>query len=329
MAHGRRSRWGRRGVGAVCALALSLGGAVTGGAVSASAAAVPTNHTPALQQTADPTAPGPYSFTTMNNDNDLTFNQLLGVNDHGEIAGYYGSGAVGHPNKGYTLVPPYSQANYTNENFPGSVQTQVTALNDAGLTVGFWSDTNKGTGDNNFGFVDDNGTFTNVNNPATPVTAPAVNQLLGVNNNEIAVGFYVDAMGNSHGYTYNIGTKTFTNIIPPFGVSNLTATGINDTGDVSGFLTAGGSVKAFLLKGGKFTLKDFPGSTNTMGLGVNNSDEVVGVYTDAANAHARLHLACSGRPAGGARQSGRPGDHHDQRCRQRRRHRRLLRRRSR
>ncbi len=45
-----------------------------------------------------------YSFTTLNNSNDLTFNQLLGINDHGEIAGYFGSGVAGHPNKGYYLL---------------------------------------------------------------------------------------------------------------------------------------------------------------------------------------------------------------------------------
>ena len=53
----------------------------------------------------------------------------------GRIAGYFGSGMttgappVFHPNKGYTIVPPYGQANYSNENFPGSVQTQVTGMN--------------------------------------------------------------------------------------------------------------------------------------------------------------------------------------------------------
>ncbi|MBV9539511.1 MAG: hypothetical protein JOY70_11305, partial [Acidisphaera sp.] len=50
-----------------------------------------------------------YTFQTLNNNTDPTFNQLLGINNTGQIAGYFGSGAVGHPNKGYTLVPPYGQ----------------------------------------------------------------------------------------------------------------------------------------------------------------------------------------------------------------------------
>ena len=35
---------------------------------------------------------------------DPTFNQLLGINNEGTIAGYFGSGAQGHANKGYTLT---------------------------------------------------------------------------------------------------------------------------------------------------------------------------------------------------------------------------------
>jgi hypothetical protein len=83
-----------------------------------------------------------YHFRTLNDDRDLTFNQLLGINNEGLIAGYFGSGAQGHANKGYRLYLPYGQGNYANENFPGSRQTQVTGLNDLGVTVGFWSTQN-------------------------------------------------------------------------------------------------------------------------------------------------------------------------------------------
>src|SRR5690242_10164715 len=75
-----------------------------------------------------------YNFATLDNANDLTFNQLLGINNNGVIAGYFGSGAQGHPNKGYQLFPPFDQGNYVNENFPGSVRTQVTGINDKGDT---------------------------------------------------------------------------------------------------------------------------------------------------------------------------------------------------
>ena len=94
-----------------------------------------------------------YNFRTLNNTHDLTFNQLLGINNHHKIVGYFGSGAKGHPNKGYELVPPYAHRNYHGENFPGSKQTQVIGLNDKGVTVGFWSTQNTASmTNNNFGF---------------------------------------------------------------------------------------------------------------------------------------------------------------------------------
>jgi hypothetical protein len=52
------------------------------------------------------------------------------------IAGYFGSGAAQHPNKGYYLMPGHTQLDYRIENFPGSTQTQVTGLNDLGTQVG-------------------------------------------------------------------------------------------------------------------------------------------------------------------------------------------------
>src|SRR3974377_330998 len=81
-----------------------------------------------------------YPFRTIDNPRDLTFNQLLGINDEGQIVGYFGSGAAGHPNKGY-VIPPFSRT-FVDENFPGSTQTQVTGENNRGVTVGFWSNTN-------------------------------------------------------------------------------------------------------------------------------------------------------------------------------------------
>jgi hypothetical protein len=215
-------------------------------------------------------------FQTLNDKQDVTFNQLLGINDHGVIAGYFGSGASGHPNKGYTLRAPYGQGNYTDENFPGSVQTQVTAINNLGDTAGFWVD---GQG-NNFGFIAWNGVFKSYKNPNTG--KGTVNQLLGLNDTGIAVGFYTDAAGVNHAYELNQKNGHFSPIVPPGG-NNALATGINDRGDVSGFFTASnGSIVSFLLTGKSFAEFDFPKSTNTTALGVNGSDQIVGAYVDGA-----------------------------------------------
>jgi hypothetical protein len=232
-----------------------------------------------------------YSFRTLDNANDLTFNQLLGINDEGVIAGYFGSGAQGHPNKGYLLLPPfYSQHSYLNENFPGSVQTQVTGLNNRGVTVGFWSDMNNASMSNdNFGFVDVDGHFRNADFPTGDSASPPVDQLLGVNDSDVAVGFYTDGQGNNHGYEYNIGTTRFTSVVDPADPgTSLTAAAINDRGDVAGVYTnpANGNTDGFLKTHGQFIDLAVPGASSTMALGVNNLDEVVGVYVPGDNAQA-------------------------------------------
>lgn len=55
--------------------------------------------------------PVTYSFGTFNDPadqpfNGVTFSQLLGINNFSLIAGFYGSGQGGDPNRGYLLFPP-------------------------------------------------------------------------------------------------------------------------------------------------------------------------------------------------------------------------------
>ena len=218
-----------------------------------------------------------YTFTTLNDNADPTFNQLLGINVHNVISGYFGSGAVGHPNKGYLLNPPYGQGNYVNENFPGSAQTQVTGIDDKGNTSGFWVNA-KGT---NRGFVEWNGVFASYTDPSTPKVAGSVNQLLGVNNNGVAVGFYNDAAGHSHAYKVNQATGVFTAIKVP-GVSAV-ATGINNAGDIVGFSTdSTGAISSWLRHAGRLIAYQFPGGTSTQAFGINKSDQIVGSYLDGS-----------------------------------------------
>ena len=234
-----------------------------------------------------------YSFAIHDNAHDVTFNQLLGINDEGVIAGYFGSGAQGHPNKGYLLLPPYGQHDYINENFPGSVQTQVTGLNNRGVTVGFWSSMNTASMvNNNFGFYEVGGSFYNADFPTSDPANPPVDQLLGVNDSDIAVGFYTDGQGNNHGYEYNIGDHRFSTVTDPgLPAASLTAAAINDENDVAGVYTnSAGTTDGFLkTHHGQFIDLAFPGASSTMALGVNSRDEVVGTYTDGSGSTATMH----------------------------------------
>jgi hypothetical protein len=237
-----------------------------------------------------------YSFTTLDNSNDLTFNQLLGINDHGVIAGYFGSGQAGHPNKGYYLLPGdqrprYNQLDYRVENFPGSTQTQVTGLNDGSTQVGFDSPTNTGTDANLAWYSTDDGlTFHSVTVPAdTTPSSPAVTQLLGVNDHNQAVGFYNDAAGLSHGFTYSIRTGSFSYTTIPGtdpATTSVTDAAINNWGQIAGFFTASGeNTESFLTtRHGVITLS-VPGASSTVALGVNDFGEVVGVFTNSSGTH--------------------------------------------
>ena len=267
-----------RGSVAARALGTLVVAAATAGGIAASAGPVHAQGTTS------------YTYTTLDNSNDLTFNQLLGINDSGVIAGYFGSGPAMHPNKGYYLLPRYGQLNYRVENFPVSTQTQVTGINNRSAEVGFQSPTDTGT-DADYGWYSlDNGrTFTQVDvglpsgftANATPIT-----QLLGVNDSDIAVGFENDAMGNAHGFVYDIkrNQATFTTIA---GATSVTDAAINDSGQITGFFSANGTVESFLTSHAGLETFAYPGAASTEALGLNNHSEVVGVYTTGSGSTAQ------------------------------------------
>lgn len=268
----------RRNAGLAGRLAVAL---ATTAAVTAAVAG------PAAAASSPPDASANYAFQTLNNRHDPTFNQLLGINDNGKIVGYFGSGMAGHPNKGYRLLPPYGQGSYINENFPHSAQTQVTALNSHGVTVGFWVN-GKGA---NHGFYSINGQhYRQVDFPTTNNANPQFNQLLGVNDSDMAVGVYTDGQGNNHGYSYDIPTRQF-RPINVSGDTDVTAAAINDLGDVAGFAkNSAGTVEAFLKQSnGRLIRLNFPGASATQAFGVNNGDEVVGQYTLGSGTNAETH----------------------------------------
>jgi hypothetical protein len=234
-----------------------------------------------------------YHFRTIDNGADPTFNQLLGINQNGLIAGYFGSGAMDHPNKGYLLRAGHGQQNFMNENWPESAQTQVTGLNDRGVTVGFWSSTNNPPPMNdNRAFVSARGYFIDGDFPTDNPAKPAADQLLGVNDHNVAVGFYTDGDGNTHAYTFDIRHNRFNEVMPS-GITNPTGAAINNNGDIAGFGTQSSATGAnpptvgyLLRRDGRVTVLSVPGSSSTQALGINDRDEVVGLYTDAqGNTH--------------------------------------------
>jgi hypothetical protein len=239
-----------------------------------------------------------YTFRTLDNPAGPAFNLLLGINNGGVIAGAFGSGTAGHPSRGYLLLPG-GQGDYVNENFPGAAQTQVTGLNDRGVTVGFWARHNNANWVNReAGFYAIGATsFHPVNFPTTFTTRPAVNQLLGVNDHGVAVGFWTNGADSNQGYEFSISNRHFSRVLVPGAAQgrnspSLIAAAINDHGAVAGFYTAarGGVTDAFLkLASGRFIKLAYPGAAVTKAFGVSDSDEVVGAYTAGTGKKARTH----------------------------------------
>ncbi len=197
------------------------------------------------------------------------FTQLLGINNHMVIAGYFDFAQ----NQGFTLTLP---ASFTAENFPNSMMTQVIGINNSQTTSGFYVD-QAGT---NHGFYHTNsGTFTTVDFPGT-----AFNQLLSQNDLHQAAGYYSMSPNNStpdFPYIYDEVGGIFEVITIPGAVGGAQATGINNSGEVCGFFIDSNQVNhGWLLNAGVFLQLDFPNSTFTQALGLNNMGQVVGVYTD-------------------------------------------------
>ena len=131
----------------------------------------------------------------------------------------------------------------------------------------------------NFGFWALGGHYHKVVFPTRHNASPPINQLLGVNNAGVAVGFYVDSAGASHPYRYDIFTRTFT--VPVAGRASLAATAISNKGTVVGFFSfSTGPTESFLVTN-RGVLHTFAkaGASQTLAFGVNDSGEVVGIYT--------------------------------------------------
>ena len=226
----------------------------------------------AQQARAASAAGAAYTFTSIASPGDPTFTQLLGINQNGVIAGYFGSGAdAKHPNKGFVLGLPNT---FNAENYPKSAQTQVIGINNSNDTDGFYVD---GAGATH-GFTDIKGAFATVDVPGT-----TFNQLLSLNNNGAEAGYYQYGPANAPIFVPYVRQADGSFLLLP--IANAQATSLNDHGLVGGFfIDQKGNTHGFLWHSGSTKTIDFHGSVSTQVLGVNNLGEAVGTYTDSKKA---------------------------------------------
>jgi YVTN family beta-propeller protein len=202
-----------------------------------------------------------------------------GINDLDEIVGsYVDAQSVLH---GFLL----NGAAYSTIDFPGSYYTALYGINNLGEIVGNYYITGSTV---EHGFSLKAGVFTTIDFPGSNLQ----NYPSQVNNFGVIAGGYLDANSISHGYVYNAGIFTAINFP---GAPNTGVTGINDSGELSGYycevtpcpiFTPGPQRSFFTSVNGHFTMVNFAAitgvETSNLNLALNNAGQLVAAYQDSA-----------------------------------------------
>jgi hypothetical protein len=154
------------------------------------------------------------------------FNQLLGRNNLAQAAGYYSQTANGSG----PFVPYIYDINggvFEVISIPGAVSAQATDINARQQVTGFFIDSNNV----NHGWWLNGGTLLQLDYPGSTFT-----QATGENNFGLVVGTYQDSAGASHGFVYHVATATYTSVDDPHGVGVTLVNGVNDKGQLAGFI---------------------------------------------------------------------------------------------
>jgi len=149
-----------------------------------------------------------------------TLNYLVqGINKKGVFTGSYensSSQIIGYTGKNAKYQNSFTLPNITTTGIAGR------GMNDKGDIVG-WYLNSSGV---EHGFLLSDGVATTIDDPN------GVTNLEGINNNGEASGLYTDSSGNRHGFTYDIASKTFTELTVPDS-TYVEVWGLNDKGVVA------------------------------------------------------------------------------------------------
>lgn len=220
---------------------------------------------------------GGYKFVTLDNPDDLKYNQLTGINNLGKLTGFEGSGSKADPSIGYIVRPPYAPQNFSEAPYPTAVNTRITSLNNKKVIAGYYS-VQRGWV---FGCILQNGIWSSYQDPRLLRSKINRTLLLGINDANLAVGYYENDTKNDYAFELNPATGKFHGIFPP-GATSSVASGINGKGDIVGWASIGGATVAYLLKGGIFTFFSYPGAVETKATALNWDDDIAGGYVDHA-----------------------------------------------
>lgn len=224
-----------------------------------------------------------WTFSTLNNPDEREYSTLSGITNLGKISGYTGDGSSKHPHRGF-IVTDYGNASFRGVNFPGGHDTLATSLNNTKAVAGYFTSKQGWI----FGFILQGGLYTSYKDTKLNKGHTNITKLLGINDADLAVGYYTADNAIDHAFELNAATGQFHAVTPPGGIS-VQATGINGKGDIVGFMTTqkgatacSDGCKSWLLKGGSYTVLSYPHSSNTQALAVNWQDQIAGLFVDGS-----------------------------------------------
>src|SRR6476620_1337121 len=213
-----------------------------------------------------------YTYTTIDDPAATNGTYAFGINDLGQIVGYY----TDLSNYVHSFL--YSGGIYTTIDDPSATNgTYADSINASGQITGGYRDDSGG-----HGFLYSGGTYTTIDYPsATNVTVPeSINDLVQI------VGYYDDASGR-HGFLYSSGT--YTTIDDPSGTNGTVVTSINDLGQITGYYQDASGAHGFLYSSGTYTTIDYPSAANlTVVTSINDLGQITGYYQDASGIHGFL-----------------------------------------
>lgn len=196
------------------------------------------------------------------------YTTAAGINDAGNVAGYYFDGTGQH---GFTDIGGILQ---TGLNYPGGTSTAFTSINNSNEVVGRYL-TGSSSGGALFYF---NGVFSDM--PLGGVLGPIP---YGINSQGQIAGSYRVSSTSIVGFVAASGQSTPTAITLP-GQTDPAVVGINDAGEFAGTVFNSGRGRGFigsLSNPGVYAFVDVPGSFITHAEGIDPYGNVVGRYTDS------------------------------------------------
>ncbi len=252
------------------------------------------------------------------------------LNDKGSIVGFLGEGSGA--NFRIIGFYQTSLGKFSSFNFPGARDTFAHDINKNGLIVGSWDGQPGQLSGGQRAFKVQNGVFKQITIPGfpdAPAVAMGVNDLgdivgqfngngsnfgfllhngkltilsfpgakegtlpVSIDNSGVVVGTYMVFPDDiPHGFMWK--NSNFTNLTAPDGLP-ATPVKISNNGDIVGSFVDSKLIEhGFSLDKGRFTTIDHPGSQGTAILGLNDFDNIIGLFATTATGNVLFKGSCS------------------------------------